>query len=127
DPLDAVDWLQSLMQSPTVVPGVTTVQRIHGLAPGLEPEAEPVDLDMYVDSSGSMPNPQQRTSFLALAGAVIALSALRAGARVQATLWSGKSQYLHTAGFVRSEDEILEVLTGYFGGGTAFPIHRLRE
>src|SRR5690606_29495122 len=66
-------------------------------------------------------------SFLALAGAVIALSALRAGARVQATLWSGKSQYLHTAGFVRSEDEILEVLTGYFGGGTAFPIHRLRE
>ncbi|WP_202922855.1 hypothetical protein [Pseudoxanthomonas daejeonensis] len=127
DPLDAVDWLQSLMQSPSVVPGVTTVQRIHGLAPELEPQAEPVDLDLYVDSSGSMPNPQQRTSFLTLAGAVIALSALRVGAHVQATLWSGKHQYLQTSGFVRSEEDILKVLTGYFGGATAFPIHRLRD
>ena len=74
-----------------------------------------------------MPNPQQTTSWLTLAGAVIALSALRAGARVQATLWSGKQQFLYTNGFVRSEDEILSVLVGYFGGATAFPIHRLRD
>ncbi|MCD9088165.1 hypothetical protein [Stenotrophomonas sp. SY1] len=127
DPLDAVDWLQTLMQSPTVIPGVTTVQRVYGLSPGCEPAAEPIDLDLYVDSSGSMPDPQRVTSWLTLAGAVIALSALRAGARVQATLWSGKRQYLHTDGFVRSEDAILEVLVGYFGGATAFPIHRLRE
>ncbi|MEG0184687.1 MAG: hypothetical protein RR704_14670 [Stenotrophomonas sp.] len=127
DALDAVDWLQSVLQSPHVIPGVTTVQRVHGLAPGREPAAEPVDLDLYVDSSGSMPNPQARTSFLTLAGAIIALSALRVGARVQATLWSGTRQHLHTEGFVRSEDDILKVLTGYFGGATAFPIHRLRD
>ncbi len=127
DALDAVDWLQSVLQSPHVIPGVTTVQRVHGMAPGREPSYEPVDLDLYVDSSGSMPNPQQHTSFLTLAGAIIALSALRAGARVQATLWSGTRQHLHTDGFVRSEDAILHVLTGYFGGGTAFPIHRLRD
>jgi len=127
DALDAVDWLQSILQSPHVIPGVTTVQRVYGLAPGREPAAEPIDLDLYVDSSGSMPNPQQHTSYLALAGAIIALSALRAGARVQATLWSGTHQHLHTDGFVRAEDPILHVLTGYFGGATAFPIHRLRD
>jgi hypothetical protein len=127
DPLDALDWMQTVLQSPVVIPGLTTVQRSYGPAPLQEPEAEPVDLDLYVDSSGSMPNPQQRTSFLALAGAVIALSALRVGARVQVTLWSGKSQVMHTDGFVRSEDAILRVLTGFFGGATAFPIHRLRE
>jgi len=127
DALDAVDWLQTLMQSPTVVPGVTTVQRVMGPAPGNEPANEPIDLDLYVDSSGSMPDPQQVTSWLTLAGAVIALSALRAGARVQATLWSGKQQCLHTDGFVRDEDDILKVLVGYFGGATAFPIHRLRS
>lgn len=127
DALHAVDWLQSVLQSPHVIPGVTTVQRVHGLAPGRETSSEPVDLDLYVDSSGSMPNPQQHTSFLTLAGAIVALSALRAGARVQATLWSGTRQHLHTGGFVRSEDPILHVLTGYFGGGTAFPIHRLRD
>jgi hypothetical protein len=46
---------------------------------------------------------------------------------VQATLWSGAHQYTSTPGFVRDEHAILEVLTGYFGGGTAFPLHRLRE
>ncbi|WP_202968385.1 hypothetical protein, partial [Stenotrophomonas indicatrix] len=34
DALDAVDWLQSVLQSPHVIPGLTTVQRVHGLAPG---------------------------------------------------------------------------------------------
>lgn len=126
DPLDALDWMQTVLQSPRVIPGLTTVQRTFGLAPGREPGRDPVDLDLYVDSSGSMPNPQRHTSYLALAGAVVALSALRAGSRVQVTLWSGKRQELHTAGFVRSEDAILRVLTGFFGGATAFPIHRLR-
>jgi hypothetical protein len=127
DPLDALDWMQTVLQSPRVIPGLTTVQRTYGLAPGREPASEPVDLDLYVDSSGSMPNPQTHTSYLALAGAVIALSALRVGSRVQVTLWSGKQQELHTEGFVRSEDAILRVLTGFFGGATAFPIHRLRD
>jgi hypothetical protein len=45
---------------------------------------------------------------------------------VQVTLWSGTQQEMHTEGFVRSEDAILHVLTGFFGGATAFPIHRLR-
>jgi hypothetical protein len=46
---------------------------------------------------------------------------------VQATLWSGKNQFTSTPGFVRDETSILRVLTGYFGGGTAFPIHKLRD
>ena len=74
-----------------------------------------------------MPNPQQRLSYLTLAGAIVALSALKAGARVQATLWSGKHQCLCTEGFVREEAAILAILTGFFGGGTAFPIHKLRD
>ena len=127
DPLDAVDWMQSVLQSPKVIPGLTTVQRTYGAEPGNDPAVEPIDLDLYVDSSGSMPNPQTHTSYLALAGAVIALSALRAGSRVQVTLWSGKQQQIHTDGFVRTEDAILRVLTGFFGGATAFPINRLRD
>lgn len=127
DPLDQLDWMQTLLQSPVLVPGLTTVRRTYGPAPGREPETAPVDLDLYVDSSGSMPNPQTHTSYLALAGAIVALSALRSGSGVQVTLWSGKQQVQHTGGFVRSEEAILRVLTGFFGGATAFPIHRLRE
>jgi len=127
DALDAADWLQSVLLSPHVVPGMTTVQRVWGTAEGTEPARIPLDLDLYVDSSGSMPNPQQLTSFPALAGAILCMSALRAGARVQATLWSGKHQCSTTRGFVRDSTEVLDVLTGYFGGGTQFPIHVLRE
>ena len=125
--LDAVDWFQSVIQSPRVIPGMTTVQRVWGTTEGREPKLEPLDLDLYVDSSGSMPNPQRLTSYPALAGAILCLSALRAGARVQATLWSGKNQFKTTAGFVRDQDALLRVLTGFFGGATAFPIHVLRD
>lgn len=126
-PMDTIDWFQSLLQSPQVIPGMTTVQRLWGTSEGNSPEREPVDLDLYVDSSGSMANPQILISYPALAGAIICLSALRAGAHVKATLWSGKNQYKSTKGFIRHEIEILNILTGYIGGGTAFPIHILRE
>jgi hypothetical protein len=126
-PLDQVDWLESAIVSPTVIPGMTTMQRVWGEQPGDAPQRDPIDLDLYVDCSGSMPNPQHSLSYLTLAGAIIALSAFRAGARVQATLWSGKQQFLITPGFVRDEKAVLRVLTGYFGGGTAFPIHILRD
>jgi hypothetical protein len=98
-----------------------------GESEGKHVELAPVDLDLYVDSSGSMPDPKRNVSYPALAGAIIALSALRVGARVQATLWSGAREFICTPGFVRDERAILRVLTGYFGGGTAFPIHVLRD
>lgn len=125
--VEDIDWLHSLALSPIPIPGLTTVRRHLDRDAGSEREQVPVDLDIYVDSSGSMPNPQRNVSYLALAGAIIALSALRAGAAVQATLWSGKNQVLGTKGFVRHGDEILRVMTGFFGGATCFPIHRLRD
>lgn len=125
--LDEIDWVQSVLVSPQIIPGVTTVQRVWGTAEGSEPKRIPLDLDIYVDSSGSMVNPQKQLSYPALAGAIVCLSALRAGARVQATLWSGKHQVLTTEGFVRDETKVLAVLTGHLGGGTAFPIHMLRD
>ncbi len=127
DPLDQIDWFETLSKSPTVFSGMTTVKRQYGEAAGYEPAYSPVDLDIYIDCSGSMPDPQQQLSYLALAGAIIALSALRAGSKVQATLWSGQHEVISTPGFVRNEHDILQVITGFFGGGTAFPIHILRE
>lgn len=126
-PLEDVDWLESVLVSPLVVPGVTTRQRVWGKMDGAQPRHEPVDLDLYIDSSGSMPNPRVMMSYLALAGSIIVLSALRAGASVQATLWSGAGQFLVTPGFVRDERQLMRILTGYIGGGTAFPLPMLRS
>ncbi|MEN3333295.1 MAG: hypothetical protein V7641_2660 [Blastocatellia bacterium] len=126
-PMEDVDWFESTLTSSQVVPGFTTVRRTYGTSPGALPEREPVDLDLYVDCSGSMPNPKTATSYLTLAGAIISLSALRAGSRVKATLWSGKDDYQTTGQFIRNEHDILKILTGYIGGNTAFPIHLLRD
>ncbi len=126
-PIESADWFESLIRSPQIIPGVTTVQRVYGTSQGDQPSYEAVDLDLYIDCSGSMPNPQSQTSYLALAGAIIALSALKVGSRVQATLWSGPRQFQTTNGFVDDEQAILRIVTGYLGGSTAFPIHLLRD
>jgi len=127
DPLESLDILASVLQSPLVIPGVTTVQPVFSAVPGPQPAPAPVDLDIYVDCSGSMPDPSQSLSYLALAATILSLSALRAGARVQATLWSSAGVFETTAGFLRDERRILGIVTGYVSGGTAFPIHILRE
>ena len=115
EPFDSIDWQQTVFNSPRVIPGLTTVQRVWGLTEGSLPAFRPFDLDLYVDSSGSMANPQRTVSYPALAGAILCLSALRAGARVQVTLWSDSRQFITTQGFVRDEEAALKILTGYFG------------
>lgn len=127
EPLADIDWFRSILRSPTVVPGVTTVKRTYGPADDSRPRAEPLDLDLYIDSSGSIANPQLELSFLALAGTIIALSCLRSGGRVQATLWSDVQQFETTGGFTTDTDRVLRIVTGYLGGMTAFPIHVLRD
>ncbi|MCA9577604.1 MAG: hypothetical protein KC668_19340, partial [Myxococcales bacterium] len=126
--LETIDWVQTLLQSPVVIPGVTTVERSYGVTDGGEPERKPPDLYVGVDCSGSMANPAARLSYPALAGTVILLSALRAGARAMVCLsgeWRGKGTFRETAGFIRDERELLGVLTNYLGTGASFGLSRL--
>jgi hypothetical protein len=126
-PLENINWFQTAMKSPVVIPGYTTVEDFYGTSPGNLPDKEPIDLDIYVDCSGSMPDPRQNISYLALAGTIITLSALRTGAKVQATLWSGAREFHSTHGFISDEKKLISIIAGYIGGATAFPIHILRE
>lgn len=125
DPAD-IDWFATLLAGNPPIPGFTTQKAVYGIDSPDAQHHQSCDLDLYVDSSGSMPNPQQRISYPALAGALLCVSALRAGAAVQVTLWSGAHQCLTTEGFIRNETTALQVLTGFFGGGTSFPLKQLR-
>ncbi|QCB94005.1 hypothetical protein [Cellulomonas shaoxiangyii] len=126
DDLADVDWTGTVSASPVVVPGITTVRRQVLDDTPATPLVRPVDLDLYLDSSGSMPDPKQ-FSHVALAGAVLALSALRVGARVQATTWSGPHQVAGTDGFTRDADAVLRAVVAFFGSGTAFPLALLER
>jgi hypothetical protein len=126
DAMETLDVVESLMNSDTLIPGVTTVQRTWGTSPGNDPEREPADLYLGVDCSGSMSNPAIMMSYPVLAGTIIAVSALRAGARVMVCLSGEPGSFSATDGFIRNEHEVLKTLTGYLGTGYSFGIHRLK-
>jgi hypothetical protein len=126
-PIDQVNWLESVLVSPHVVPGVTTVRRVYGTTEGHTPERRPVDLYLGIDCSGSMVNPAHQMSYPVLGGAIMALSALRAGARVMATLSGEPGKFVSTAGFVNDANAVMKILTGYLGTGYTFGIKRLGD
>ena len=126
-PLYEIDWSESLVQSPQVIPGVTTVRRLMGETPGSSPKNLPLDLYIGIDCSGSMNNPAFSLSYPVLAATVITVSALRTGARVMACLSGEPGSFTQTDGFLRNEKGIMSVLTDYLGTGYAFGIQRLKE
>ncbi len=124
-PIEEIDWLESVIASPQVIPGLTTRRRVYGQVEGSERDSVAVDLFLGVDCSGSMMNPKRGVSFPVLGGAIIALSALRAGAKVMVTLSGEPGRHSSTDGFVEDETAILRALTGYHGTGYTFAIPRL--
>ncbi|WP_456826819.1 hypothetical protein [Cellulomonas sp. P5_E12] len=127
DDLSSIDWSGTVTASPVVVPGMTTVQRAYLEDEERQERPRPVDLDLYLDSSGSMPDPAAVAAPIALAGAVLALSALRAGARVQATTWSGAGEVIGTDGFTRDQDAVLQAVVAHIGRSTSFPLALLER
>jgi hypothetical protein len=125
--LESIDWLHSTVYSPHIIPGLTTLRRIWSDVPGGQPEATPLDLYIGIDCSGSMIDPRRELSYPVLAGAIVALSALRVGAKVKVVLSGEPGNSIATDGFIRDENTILKTLTDYLGSGYAFGIHRLEE
>lgn len=126
-PLEQIDWVGTLAASPVLVPGVTTRERHYGNSPGSDPETIPFDLYLGIDCSGSMGDPAHRLSYPVLAGAIVALSALRAGSRVKVVLSGEPGRTISTDGFVRNQAVIMRTLANYLGTGYSFGIHRLAE
>jgi hypothetical protein len=126
-PTEEVDWVESVVRSPIPVPGVTTVARVWGETPGQSRQKQPIDLYVGIDCSGSMPAPVHSTSFAVLAGFIVTLSALRAGARVMACLSGEPGKSAVTDGFTRDPSILLDLLTDYLGTGYSYGIQRLRE
>lgn len=125
DPIDELDWFETAMVSPVIVPGFTTRSRVYSI--DTDSSAKPQAFNLYVgiDCSGSMNNPKHNFSWPICAGAIVSLSALRAGAMVMACLSGEPGSFLETRGFVQTDNEVLSVLTSYLGTGYAYGIPRL--
>jgi len=120
DDISSIDWPASLSRSTTVVPGVTT--RLRDVLPDAPPDArESVQLDIYIDSSGSMTAPRRESPGV-LAGTILILSALRGGGQARVTSFSAAGEVAGGARFTRDRAELMRDLTFYFGHGTTFPL-----
>jgi len=128
-PVSRIDWMATVIQSPYIIPGVTTVERTYARGQSPQPKLRAVDLYLGIDSSGSMNNPTRDLSHPVLAGAIMVTSALRAGAKVMSVLSgadSERDENVSSDGFSRNEREHFGVLTSYLGMGYAFGILQLK-
>ncbi|WKG04361.1 hypothetical protein [Mycolicibacterium sp. HK-90] len=123
DDATELDWPATLAVNPVVIPGVTTRRRTQ-LPDETVTTTEAVALDLYIDSSGSMPKPE-RGSPAVLAGMILALSVLKGGGRVRVTSWAGRGQVAGDSVYTRDRLEIMRQLTTFFSGATVFPLDLL--
>ncbi|GEM_PF-2872821 len=125
--IDKLDIDYSVMSGGRIIPGVNTYtwktrqrQRYGGME-----EIVP-DLDIYLDSSSSLPNPIDHISLPVLAGFVVAKKAHRKGAKIRSTNFSGNNQST-TQETTRDLYAIYQNLVTYYGGGTVFPQAKLLD
>ncbi|NOK04117.1 MULTISPECIES: VWA domain-containing protein [Myxococcus] len=76
-------------------------------------------VEIYLDTSGSMPNPELSLNAMTLAAQVLSASALRKKATVRGIVYShGDPQ---VSPWMYDEEKARDFLLGYIGGGTQFP------
>ncbi len=127
DPIEEIDWFETTTASTVIIPGLTTRSRVYGEDQDASVNPSPFNLYIGIDCSGSMRNPRHNFSWPVCAGTIMALSALRARARVMCCLSGEPGGYLETEGFSKNENEVLTVLTSYIGSGYAYGIPRLQS
>jgi len=122
DDLDAVDWIGSVARSGSrPIPSINTYARTF-----LPDDPRPGDretpwIELYVDSSGSMPDAKVTYSHQIEAGFILVRAATRAGGRVRVIQYASMDQRKMMEGFVRTAAPAENALLEYIGGGTDFP------
>jgi hypothetical protein len=76
-------------------------------------------VEIYLDTSGSMPNPQNQLNAMTLAAQVLSATALRKRATVRGIVYSDGSPAVSP--WMYDEETARDFLLHYIGGGTMFP------
>ena len=129
EPQDAVqdiDWLTTLLyrgeELGTALPlKRNKIAEFEGYdVPLWQPKVE-----IYLDVSGSMPDPRYTHNAMTLASQILVMGAIRAGGRARALLYS--SDHVAYWQWCRSEIELSRFLMHYIGSGTDFPFEKLQS
>jgi hypothetical protein len=119
-----IDWLATLSLRGRELGGALPLKRVKvAEEEGLEAPLWQPRMEIYLDVSGSMPNPCLAVNALTLAAQILATGTVRAGGRVRAVVFSTAPVLFWE--WSRSEVEVSRFLMHYVGGGTIFPFEIL--
>lgn len=129
EPGDAVrdiDWLITLSQRGDVLGAVQPMRRTRiAENEGFDVPLWQPRVEIYLDVSGSMPDPRYHRNAMTLAAQILLTAAIRAGGWARALLYSA-APVAHWE-WCRSEIELSKFLMHYIGGGTVFPFDVLSK
>lgn len=129
EPGDAVrdiDWIATLLERGERLGGIAPLKRAKiAEFEGFDEPLWQARVEIYLDVSGSMPDPRFALNAMTLAAQVLVSGAIRGGGWVRVLLYSGSPvKYWQ---WCRSEVELSQFLMHYIGGGTEFPFDVLDE
>lgn len=121
-----IDWLASYIQRGESL-GTALPFKRHQISEteGFEEPFWRPKMEIYLDVSGSMPDPRCTRNAMTLAAQILATSAIRKGGWVRALLYS--HEHVKYWSWLRSELEISKFLMHYMGGGTQYPFDVLEN
>lgn len=123
DPLRSIDWTQSVLARGPLASVAPLRRELEPEPPSAE-DLEGVAVEIYLDTSGSMPAPDTAVNVMTLAAQILSASALRSGGRVKGIVYSSDFE---ESEWMLSEESAREYLLRYSGGGTEFPFASLVE
>jgi hypothetical protein len=124
DPVERLNVEYSLSMHGVLIPNHTTYQIVSKRIDSCNHGNEAPDLLIALDSSGSMPDPQEYLSFPVLGAMIAAHAALDRGKKVAVVNFS---EDYETLDFTNESYKIDELLTLYFEGGTVIPGQEIRK
>lgn len=126
EPLRDIDWLATLTQRGEVFGSAQPLKRLQiAEREGYDVPLWQPRVEIYLDVSGSMPDPRRTRNAMTLAAQILSTAAIRAGGWARAVLYSS-APVIHWE-WCRSEAELSRFLMHYVGGGTDFPFDVLEQ
>jgi len=124
----AIDWLSSIERAGDFA-GARPLKRELLIEPATELEEGELgvpDFEIYLDTSGSMPDPVASVNVMTLAALVLSTYAVRKGGRVYGVVYSS-GQPIVSPDWMLEEPVVQAFFLNYFGGGTEFPFKLLKS
>ena len=126
DPVGSIDWVATLIgRGETLGAAMPMTRERMADEEGLEDTVWQGRTEIYLDVSGSMPDPTRAINAMTLAAQILVTGTLRAGGAARALVYSTEHESHWT--FCRSERILSRFLMSYIGGGTEFPFDVLKD